>query len=516
MSQQFAVFHAMKGKGRGGSLGNHIDRTSTPHNADSDRVHLNRYIVHDKEDGAKILSQQEYRREIESGNIKSMFASVNERIEEGYQGKTAIRKDAVRYVNLMLSGSHEKMKEIEREGKLEDWMKDNYRFVAKEFGKDNIVRFAMHADEKTPHVHATVVPLTEDGRLSAREYLFGHKEKLKGFQDRYAQEMKEYGLERGVRETRSKHKTTQQYYKEIENPNKPKITIPERSPDETKEQYQRRVERSLEPVVLRSAAVERELQTSKDRTERVERRNTILQSKNDNLVSQDKEKEESLNKYLKMVREKFPEAVKDKDRIGEYGQLIGEDGFVKYNPMFKEIAAMQEKDRRERGEPDKQFHHQFGKETAEERSKVYLALVKARFPEAVADKDKIDEYGRLIGENGAIKHNPMINEIQAMQEKDRKERGEPGQEFHHQFGKETQEERLERYLRMVKARYPEAVGDKDRIDEQGRLVGGDGFVKHNPMLKEIVEMQKREMGQTRSKEFYYGLDRDRDNIIGYD
>ncbi|WKN46525.1 MobV family relaxase [Tunicatimonas pelagia] len=443
MANQFAVFHAMKGRGTGGALGRHIDRSSTPKNADQDRTHLNKFIVREKDGNTKVIGQSEFQERRQKGEIKDMFASVNERIKEGHHGKSKIRSNAVRYVNIMMSGSHERMKEIEREGSLNDWMNKNHEFLSKEFGKDNIVRFAMHADEKTPHIHATVVPLTEDGRLSARDYLFGHKSKLKGFQDRYAEAMKEYGLERGVQETRSKHKTTKQYYKEIGNPARPKINVPERSENESRESYHRRVERSLEPVVLRSIAIERELNNSKDRTERVERRNTILQTKNDSLVKLDKDKEESLGKYLKMVREQFPEAVKDKDKIDEYGRLIGKGGFVKYNPMFKEISAALEKEAREKG----------------------------------WDKNET--------------------------------------KLSDAFGKESKKDRFKRYLRMIEAKHPGTIAPGDKIDENGRLIGKDGFVKHNPMFKEITEMEKglRKKG---FKEIYYGYDRGRDDIIGYD
>ncbi|MEM8968591.1 MAG: plasmid recombination protein [Bacteroidota bacterium] len=88
--------------------------------------------------------------------------------------------------------------------------------MANEFRKENIVGFAMHLDEKTLHIHATVVPLTKDSRLSTKEYLFGHKEKLRGFQDRYANAMVPFGLERGLKGSCSKHQTTSQYYRQKE------------------------------------------------------------------------------------------------------------------------------------------------------------------------------------------------------------------------------------------------------------------------------------------------------------
>ncbi|MGB3653310.1 MAG: MobV family relaxase, partial [Rivularia sp. (in: cyanobacteria)] len=142
-------------------------------------------------------------------------------------------------------------------GKLKDWIKHNYRFVTKEFGQENIVRFAMHADEKTPHIHATVVPLTADGRLSAKEYLFGHKEKLRGFQDRYAKAMQGFGLERGLAGRRTPHTTTAEYYRNQEHA--AKVALPEIKPLERrhgllgmggKESYYEVEKRALDSFVL--------------------------------------------------------------------------------------------------------------------------------------------------------------------------------------------------------------------------------------------------------------------------
>ena len=50
------------------------------------------------------------------------------------------------------------------------------------FGKENIVSSAMYRDERTPHMHVVVVPLTEDGRLSARSVV-GKKEQMKDIID---------------------------------------------------------------------------------------------------------------------------------------------------------------------------------------------------------------------------------------------------------------------------------------------------------------------------------------------
>lgn len=42
----------------------------------------------------------------------------------------------------------------------------------------------VHLDEKTPHMHFGIVPITQDGRLSAKEVI-GNKKALTEFQDRF-------------------------------------------------------------------------------------------------------------------------------------------------------------------------------------------------------------------------------------------------------------------------------------------------------------------------------------------
>ena len=97
-----------------------------------------------------------------------LHKAVEDRIEEGYTGKTAIRKDAVKSITLILSGSHEDMKAIEKAGNLDKWVKANHDFLSERYGSKNIASLYLHLDETTPHLHATIVPLTKDGRLRQR------------------------------------------------------------------------------------------------------------------------------------------------------------------------------------------------------------------------------------------------------------------------------------------------------------------------------------------------------------
>ncbi|GIJ95357.1 hypothetical protein CAPN002_25750 [Capnocytophaga stomatis] len=191
------VLHFEKhGKPTGGSLGHHIDRTEgmewSYRHADLSRTHLN-----------KVYQFNEYSK-------MPYNEAIKKRIEDGYTGKKGIRKDATYSVNVMLSGSHEEMKEIERDPKkLNEWIKQNANWCIRQFGKENIIRFNVHLDEKTPHIHCAFVPITKDGRLSAKDFI-GSSIKLQDLQSSYANAMKSFGLERGIKSDR-KHQTTDEY-----------------------------------------------------------------------------------------------------------------------------------------------------------------------------------------------------------------------------------------------------------------------------------------------------------------
>ncbi len=60
-----------------------------------------------------------------------------------------------------------------RQPEIEQWAKDVYGFVCREFGEENVASFIVHLDETGPHAHCVFVPLTADGRLCSKEVLGG-------------------------------------------------------------------------------------------------------------------------------------------------------------------------------------------------------------------------------------------------------------------------------------------------------------------------------------------------------
>jgi|SRR5690554_368584 hypothetical protein len=191
----FAVLHVTKFAGSGsGGIGAHIDRKHTPKNADPARTELNREIIPPRS--------------------SSMKKDIDERIQEGYTSTRKIRTDAVRAVGVILSGSHEQMKKIQASGRLDEWCQANLKFAQDKFGKDNLIRFTLHMDEKTPHIHAVFTPI-KDGKLHYKSFVDG-KKGLTQLQDDYAREMERFGLNRGLKQTRTKHTTTREYYAKLE------------------------------------------------------------------------------------------------------------------------------------------------------------------------------------------------------------------------------------------------------------------------------------------------------------
>lgn len=142
--------------------------------------------------------------------------AIKARVQDGYKGKKALRKDAIWSVNTMLTGSHEEMKKIgDNPNLLQDWITSNLEWCEQQFGRDNIVRFTVHLDEKTPHIHCVWCPITEDGRLSAQEWI-GNSKKLEALQSSYAEKMKPFGLERGISSDK-KHVDTEEWRRERAN-----------------------------------------------------------------------------------------------------------------------------------------------------------------------------------------------------------------------------------------------------------------------------------------------------------
>ena len=117
------------------------------------------------------------------------------------------RKDSVRLVEVLFTATPEffqgkKLPEIRQ------YFEEALHFLEQYQAKETIISAVVHMDENTPHMHLSFVPLTPDGRLSAKE-IVGNKKKLSWWQDKFWEHMvlKYPNLERGesASQTRRDH-----------------------------------------------------------------------------------------------------------------------------------------------------------------------------------------------------------------------------------------------------------------------------------------------------------------------
>lgn len=209
--------HLEKAKGADSGMSAHIERTIHPKNADMARTHLNRELVQFPEGVRNRTEAIAYR--VETAGIKRKVGT-----------------NQVKAIRVLLTGSNKDMKQMEADGRLDDWCHDNLQWLRETYGEQNLVSAVLHMDEKTPHIHATVIPIVagerrkarqeeqngkkkyrkknpQDVRLCADDIMARHK--LKHYQDTYAQAMCKYDLQRGVDGSLARHISTSQYYKEL-------------------------------------------------------------------------------------------------------------------------------------------------------------------------------------------------------------------------------------------------------------------------------------------------------------
>ena len=209
--------HLEKAKGTDSRMSAHIERTVHPKNADRTRTHLNRELVQFPE------------------GVRNRTQAIAHRIETaGIRRKVSANQ--VKAIRILLTGSNKDMKQMEAEGRIEGWCNDSLKWIRETYGEQNLVSAVLHMDEKTPHIHATVIPIVtgerrkagqeeqngkkkyrkknpQDVRLCADDVMARHR--LKHYQDTYAQAMNKYGLQRGVDGSLARHISTMQYYKQL-------------------------------------------------------------------------------------------------------------------------------------------------------------------------------------------------------------------------------------------------------------------------------------------------------------
>lgn len=174
-------------------INNHHERLKEKYKSNEDidpeRTHLNYHLV--KPEG-------KYRQK------------VLDRIEEVGAKR---RKDSVVLQDVLITATPEWIDAKSYEEQVE-YFDHAFDFIAKRYGRDNILSAVVHMDEAHPHMHLVFVPITPGGKLSSKTLIGGPKgmEKL---QDDFHEHMsrKYPDLTRGISKkiTKRRHISPQMY-----------------------------------------------------------------------------------------------------------------------------------------------------------------------------------------------------------------------------------------------------------------------------------------------------------------
>ncbi|ALP94865.1 MobV family relaxase [Intestinimonas butyriciproducens] len=161
---QHAILRFAKHKaGPVGALEAHHERTKEKYASNPD-IDMSK----SKENFHIIQPTQKYRKEIDN-RIKAAGCKT--------------RKDSTMFVDTLITASPEFFEDRARK-EIQTYFTEAVAFMEQKIGRGNIFSAVVHMDEKTPHLHLCFTPITEDGRLSAKEIL-GNRAQLSKWQDEF-------------------------------------------------------------------------------------------------------------------------------------------------------------------------------------------------------------------------------------------------------------------------------------------------------------------------------------------
>lgn len=145
--------------------------------------------------------------DIHTAQITDFVAAVQGRIQQLCLPR-AVRKDAVVMAQALVTSD---LKFFQRKlpAQIHSFFRDSYAFLCERYGLENIISSTVHLDEAVPHMHVNFVPVTADGRLSAKSILTKHNfsEQQTAFYKCVGQR---YGLQRGEAKKKDAQKGLQE------------------------------------------------------------------------------------------------------------------------------------------------------------------------------------------------------------------------------------------------------------------------------------------------------------------
>lgn len=176
--------------------------------------------------GNVIQDFTQYNEQLVEPRAASLLEAVTHEISQRVTGRVRTRdgrNQSVRVVECVLSASPAFFAptpgaELDATGrfdrrKVEDWKNASMRFLEETWGRENLLACTLHMDEQTPHIHADIVPITRDGRLSAQDWI-GTKKKREHYTTSLPTFVRPWGSRAGARaaylHTQSSRITTEQ------------------------------------------------------------------------------------------------------------------------------------------------------------------------------------------------------------------------------------------------------------------------------------------------------------------
>lgn len=256
----YAIMRAKKLKTAGsvGAALQHCYRERETLNADEDRTAQNVHLVATSTDQAMGL--------------------MRDRLPEKR------RKDAVLAVEYVMTASPEWW-ETASEDQQKAFFDRSMEWLESKYGKENIITASIHNDELTPHLSAFVVPVTLDGRLSAKEFI-GNRTLMRQDQTTFAESLADLGLERGIEGSQATHQRVKTHYGVIKKADQQtlKISVTDIQPKvlrqgvftkdvETPEMIANRINESIRNLSIRASESAQNERRTKEIRKSIDRKN---------------------------------------------------------------------------------------------------------------------------------------------------------------------------------------------------------------------------------------------------
>ena len=305
--------------------------------------------------------------------------AIKERIAE-LNLKKAVRKDAVTYCSFIVSsdrGFFEQLawqEHIKRENDTREsvaigvnepapfeYMPESYQeecfiegsrnffqsatdFFCERYGADNVINATVHMDEATPHMHLGLVPVTKDGRLSAKSIFT--KVELQALQTAFAEQVgAKYGLERGIEGSEATHLSEERF----------KLKMAQDKAKEAKREAEKaRQERYAEEAKKEQAVldaqnarktlleVQGDINTLESKKEALEGKLDALEREKEIIEQAVKGKRDEGEKLfgISSMKERIEEARKQADRVNRLNLLEKFVALPQIKPIFEQFCKM--------------------------------------------------------------------------------------------------------------------------------------------------------------------------------